>query len=143
MAPLAERIAGAAAVANHPRLRVTAIEVRLGTRFTADTLRSLVRRFPACRFVWLMGADNLLQIPRWGRWPRIFETVPVAVFDRSPYALKALAGKAASRFGHWRSPPRRFRIAVEAPSWTFLHARRHPASATAIRIGPVPVDRQR
>ena len=32
MAPLAERLAGAARIARHPRLRVLALETRLGTR---------------------------------------------------------------------------------------------------------------
>src|SRR3989337_1713762 len=40
-------------------IRPTAIEPRLGTRYTVDTLRELVRRYPNRRFIWLMGADNL------------------------------------------------------------------------------------
>ena len=39
------------------------LETQLGTRYTVDTLRALRRRFPRTRFVWLMGADNLRQIP--------------------------------------------------------------------------------
>ena len=137
MASLESRIAGAVRVANHPRIRVSGLESRLGTRYTADTLRVLVRRFPAARFVWLMGADNLTQIPRWDRWATIFATVPVAVFDRSPYSYKALAGKAARRFGDARiSPNRAARLAnLAPPAWVFVHQPRHPASATAIRNG--------
>ena len=62
MAPLAQRLAGAQAMAAHPRIRVTAVEGRLGTRYTADTLRRLRLHYPGLRFVWLMGADNLSQI---------------------------------------------------------------------------------
>src|SRR3954471_15978292 len=61
MAPLEERMAGAVRLAEPPRLRVTDLEARLGTRYTADTILALKRRFPATRFVWLMGADNLRQ----------------------------------------------------------------------------------
>src|SRR5260221_13598177 len=71
---------------------------------TADTLRSLRRRFPRTRFVWLMGGDNLAQIPYWQRWQDIFRTVPIAVFDRPRTSLKALAGRAAHGFGRARVP---------------------------------------
>lgn len=137
MAPLADRVARARRVAGHPAIRVSALEADLGTRYTADTLAVLKRRFPATRFVWLMGADNLQQIVRWDRWTRIFQWVAVAVFDRSPYSYPSLAGKAAQRFAHARLSARRSALiaGTTPPVWTFLHVRRHPASATAIRRG--------
>ncbi len=59
------RLAGARLVARHPRIRVSGIESRLGTRYTIDTVTALQRRFPRVRFVWLMGTDNLAQFGRW------------------------------------------------------------------------------
>lgn len=135
MAPFAQRIAWARREAGHPRIRVTGIEARLGTRFTADSLQALARLFPRTRFVWIMGADNLVQIPRWDRWLTIFRTVPVAIFDRSSYSLKALSGKAARRHARWRIRPSRAKLLADQPppAWMFMHIRRHPASATGIR----------
>ena len=135
MAPFAERLAGARLMARHPRLRVTDIEVRLGTRYTADTLRALRRRFPRHRFVWLMGADNLSQIPAWRAWSYIFHTVPVAIFARPTYSLSALAGKAARRFYRVRRPERAARklSGKTPPAWVFFHSRLMPISATALR----------
>jgi nicotinate-nucleotide adenylyltransferase len=135
MARLAERFAAAVEVARHPKLRVSAIEWHLGTRFTADTIAALRHRFPRTRFVWLIGADNLAQIHRWRRWTAIFTKLPVAVLDRSPYSYRALAGQAAGRFSRARVPARSATVLAErsAPAWVFLHQRRHPASATAIR----------
>lgn len=135
MASLGERMARAAAAANHPRVVITDIEVALGTRYTADTLSVLATRFPATRFVWLMGADNLAQIHRWQHWTRIFHTVAVAVFDRPSYSLSALEGQAARRFRRHRVPSHAAqRLALmPPPAWTFIVLRRHRASATAIR----------
>ncbi len=135
MAPLDARVAAARALARDWRIRVGAIEASLGTRYTADTLAALRRRFPRTRFVWLMGADNLAQLPQWRRWTRIFMEVPVAALDRAPYSYMALAGKAATRLAAHRLPARRAtRLADQAPpAWIFLRLRRHPASATAIR----------
>ena len=135
MAPLAERLAEARRVACHPRLQVTAIESALGTRYTADTLAALTRRFPRTRFVWLMGADNLRQIPRWRHWTRIFRLVPVAVFARPTYSMDALGGMAARRYARRRVAEHRARelAGLDTPAWTFLRNPLHPASATAIR----------
>ena len=67
MAPFEERLQSAHLMANHPNIRVTDIETRLGTSYTAGSLAVLKHSFPATRFVWIMGADNLKQISRWHR----------------------------------------------------------------------------
>lgn len=135
MAPLPVRLASARRFSHHPRMRVTAIETALGTRYSADTLCALARRLPRTRFVWLMGADNLAQIAHWERWQSVFYLMPIAVFARIPYSVNALASKAAIRFARVRrqaSSARRLAF-FEPPAWVFLHTRLHPASATSIR----------
>ncbi len=137
MAPFADRLAGAQRLAQgDARIRATDIEARLGTRFTVDTLEALVGAFPGVPFVWLMGADNLAQIPRWRRWTRIFELVPVAVFGRAPYSLRALSGKAARRYARqrWRQRDAALLAAATPPAWVFVLAQLHPASGTALRV---------
>jgi nicotinate-nucleotide adenylyltransferase len=142
MAPFAARLDQARRVAfGHKRIRVTDLENRLGgSGYTVDTLKTLRRRFPRLRFVWLMGGDNLVQIRRWDRWAEIFRTVPIAVFDRPSYALKALAGLAAQRFARHRLPAGAGRRLAEAkpPAWAFFHTRLDPTSATRIRTEREP-----
>jgi ribosome silencing factor RsfS/YbeB/iojap/nicotinate (nicotinamide) nucleotide adenylyltransferase len=136
MAPFARRLASAAALARgHPRIEVSGIEAWLGTIFTADTLAALRRRFPRTRFVWLMGADNLAQLPRWERWTELMESVPVAVFDRPRTSPRALAGQAARRYARARVAAGEARRLAEmkAPAWAFIHAKLDPRSATEIR----------
>ena len=132
MASLERRLERARQVARHPRIRVSDLERRLGTRYTVDTLRALRRRFRGLRFVWLMGADNLSQIPGWKGWTEIFRLTPIAVFDRPPYARDALAGRAAQAFRHARVAPGLI-AGAEPPAWAFVRMKPHPASATAIR----------
>ncbi|MCE8471321.1 nicotinate-nicotinamide nucleotide adenylyltransferase, partial [Rhodovulum sulfidophilum] len=67
-APMARRLAAAEAVMQHPRVAITDLEARIGTRYTAETLERLMRLYPGVRFVWLMGADNLISFHRWERW---------------------------------------------------------------------------
>lgn len=135
MAALAARVRTAREVARHPRIRVTAIESELGTTHTADTLKRLIERFPGARFVWLMGADNLIQISRWRDWRAIFALVPVAVFARPTYSLRALASVAARQFASARIPETATGALAVArpPAWAFLRIRLSAASATAIR----------
>lgn len=135
MAAFEDRLESAREMARHPNIRVTDIEARLGTTYTAKTLDALTFAFPRTRFVWLMGADNLAQISSWYRWRHIFDRVPVAVFDRAPYSFKALAGKAAHSFARDRRDAREGPALAneETPAWIFFHTRLHPGSATQIR----------
>lgn len=135
MAPYEARLARAREVANHPRIRVCDIERALGTRYTIDTIERLKRRFPRARFVWIMGADNLKDLTHWHRWADLFRAVPIATFDRWPYAHLVTASKPAIRFARHRVPEQQVRLLARRapPAWTFFHSRLHPASATAIR----------
>ena len=134
MAPLAERLGSAAAIGDGRRIVATAIEAELGTNYTADTLRLLRRRFPRVHFVWIMGADNLTQLPRWRRWREIARNVPLVVLPRPGYTLPALSGQAARSLRQGRRPAHEAPILSRAPSgWVFLPAPRHAASATSIR----------
>lgn len=133
MAPFQERLARARAIARHPRIEVSDLEHRLGTRYSVDTLRRLRRRCPGTRFVWLMGADLMLQLPQWHRWRCLFETVPVAIFDRRSYAYRALAGLAARRYRRHRIRCTAALPTREPPAWCFARGPTHPASATEIR----------
>ena len=135
MAPLEDRLAGARAVAAHPRIRVTALESSLGTLFTSDTVRILRRRCPRARFVWVMGADNFRELPRWRNWRSIMRSLPVAVFARPPHTLKALSGSPARAFAGSRRAEARSVLLPRcpAPAWVFHHTRLNPVSATRLR----------
>ena len=84
-----------------------------------------------------MGADNFRQIPRWKNWRAIFRAMPVAIFPRPSYSMRALGGKAARRFAKHRVRNSRARGLAEMrpPAWIFLRAKTDPSSASAIRAG--------
>lgn len=135
MAPLVARYASARTMARRSRIVPTAIEAELGTRFTADTLRKLQRRFPNRHFIWLMGADNLAQFHLWRDWRRIARAMPIAVIARPGYDAVA---QNASAMGWLRRFVRR---PSQVKSWTMwsppalvlLRFRPDPTSATRAR----------
>ncbi len=142
MATLDERVSDAIELAEGRVITVTDIEEDLGTRFTADTLSALNVRFPEARFVWLMGADNLLQIDQWKRWESIFESVPIAVFARPPYSENVENAKASRYFDEFRLDSTQAQNLAEQspPAWVYLRTPENPVSATKIRTaatGPV------
>lgn len=135
MAALADRMASARGIADGRRIVATGIEAWLHTRYTFDTLQALRRRFPRVRFVWLMGADNLVQLPRWQRWQGITRSMPFAVMPRPSYNQRALASLAAHRLRPELHAARAAPALASnaAPAWTFLPARQNALSATALR----------
>ena len=135
MASFAERFAAAQALARQdPRILCSDLEQRLQTRYTVDTLDWL-QRHGEQRLVWLIGADNLLQLPQWRHWGRLLAMVPIAVFDREPYSHQAVVGRVARRYAQRRLPERDAPALAEfrPPAWVFLRLRRHQESSTAIR----------
>jgi nicotinate-nucleotide adenylyltransferase len=134
-AALDRRMAAARAIVDHPRIGVTDIEAQLGTRYTAETLERLIALYPGVRFVWLMGADNLVQFHRWQRWNWILNTVPVGVLARPGQRISARSAKAATIYRAARLPAVRARSLPFArpPAWCFLNLPMVDLSSTAIR----------
>ena len=113
--PLTERVSSARAVAHGAKMVVTDLEAQLGCAFTYQTLRALKRLYPGVSFTLIMGADNLATFRKWRNWREVADAIPVAIVARPG------AGAA-----HRLSAPR---------GWTYLNARLHRESSTAIRSG--------
>ena len=135
MAPLAARVRSARLQARRAPIRVTAIERELETRYTVDTLRALLRRWPKRRFVWLMGADNLAQFHQWKDWRAIARLMPIAVIARPGYDGAAIASPAMAWLGRYRRPLSNLRRPERwsAPVLVTLRFDPDTRSATAIR----------
>lgn len=134
-APMEERLQAARALMQHPKVTVTDIEVRLGTRYTAQTIVALQRRYPGVRFVWLMGADNLAQFHRWQDWKWIIENVPIGVLARPGDRISARMSKTAKVYAQARVPDRAAHILgqTDAPAWSFINLPMSDQSSSAIR----------
>jgi len=135
MAPFNARYASAVKMARHAPIRVSAIEQRLGTRYTVDTLDALVRLFPKKQFVWLMGADNLAQFHQWRGWRKIALTVPIAVIARPGYDARAHTAPAMGWLRRFVHPARHARNWTDwrLPALVLLRFRPDPHSATRLR----------
>lgn len=135
MAPLPARLAHARQVARRAPIRPTAIESRLGTRYTVDTLRAMRLRYPRHRFIWLMGADNLAQFSQWKNWRGIARQMPIAVIARPGYDDAARGSAAMSWLRRFVRPARQSADWTNwrVPALVLLRFRPDPRSATLLR----------
>ncbi|MEM6823766.1 MAG: nicotinate-nucleotide adenylyltransferase [Pseudomonadota bacterium] len=134
-APMARRIAAAGDVMQHPRVVVTDLEARLGTRYTAQTLRRVFEHYPGIRFVWLMGADNFASFHRWDNWEWIMEHVPIGILARPGQRISARMSRAAGAYERFRLRGREAaRLGtLDPPVWCFVNVPMDSSSSTAIR----------
>jgi nicotinate-nucleotide adenylyltransferase len=111
--PLTQRMQSAHTMAHGPKMIVTDLEAQLGCAFTYQTLRALKRRYRGVRFELVMGADVLVNFRKWRNWREVARSVPVTIVSRPGFGPRARL-----------SAPR---------NWTFLSARHHSESSTALR----------
>ena len=133
MAPMAARRSQARRVRDDPRVVITDLEARLGTRVTADTIDALQAIYPGVHFVWLMGADNLVQFHKWERWRDILRAVPVGVLARPGSGVAARNSVAARAFRVNRVARGENLRGRAAPAWCFVNIPMNDASSSAIR----------
>lgn len=134
-ASLEKRLSAARKTMVHPKVKISDIEDKLGTRFTAETLEHMISLYPTTHFVWLMGADNLATFHHWDRWRSIMETVPLGVLARPRQRLSATMSTAAEIYGRFRVPAassRRLAL-LKPPAWCFVNVPMVALSSTKIR----------
>jgi nicotinate-nucleotide adenylyltransferase len=132
---LETRLGATRELAAHPQFHVDAIETQLGTQYAIDTVRALKARHPQVRFIWLLGADNLVDMHQWKDWQALMNEIPVAVYPRGADWQAALEAPAALAFSDARlaneaSPQLKD---TPAPAWVLLEGARSPLSSTALR----------
>lgn len=97
------------AVAGRPGLRVSRAELeREGPSYTADTLQQMAAAEPDARLWFILGADQLPELPRWHDPERILAAARLAVVPRAGRdraALQAVADEVAPGRVDWLDVP--------------------------------------
>lgn len=134
-APITDRVNASRALMQHPRVDVTDVETHIGTRYTADTIAKLRAIYHGVNFVWLMGADNLVQFDQWDNWHHIAQTVPIGVIARPGDRVSARTSKAAKVYRDYKISGQNASLLgqVDAPAWCFVNAPMLDLSSSAIR----------
>lgn len=119
---------------NH-HIKVLEIQDLSKNIYTVDLLEYLFKKFPHKKFIWLMGADNLVSFHLWRNWKKIFYNIPIAIFDRPPYSLSISKAKAILYFKEDRINSKLSRNLkfMKPPKWLFLTGLTNLQSSTKIR----------
>ena len=73
-----------AAIEGEPRFCLDTLELeRPAPSYTVDTIEALKTREPDAEFVYLIGEDNVAQLPTWHRFSDLSQMVQFAVLDRT------------------------------------------------------------
>tara|TARA_B100001123_G_C14955987_1_gene885675 strand:+ start:249 stop:707 length:459 start_codon:yes stop_codon:yes gene_type:complete len=104
-------------------------------KYTYNNLNELIKSSDDKSFVFLMGADNLLNFHKWYKWEKIFHLVPIAVFDRPKYKNISLSSKSAKKFRKFRYPEKLSKslIYIHAPAWIYFHGKQNYIKSSLIR----------
>jgi len=121
-------------LANH-HIKVLEIQDLSKNIYTVDLLEYLFKKFPQKKFIWLMGADALVNFHLWKDWKKIFYNIPIAIFDRPSYSLNISKTKTILHFKEDRinsklSKDLKF---MKPPKWLFVTGLTNPQSSTKIR----------
>lgn len=132
---LSDRVARARAMMQHPKVKITGIEAHLGSAFTHQTVRQLATRLPHVSFIWLMGADNLMQFHRWKEWRSIAHDASIAAFARPGFRAGALSAPGARALrSHMIRPCDARRLGGQnPPAWTFITMPLNKTSSSSLR----------
>ena len=134
-APIERRLDASRDIMDHPRVHISDFERQSGTRYTAQTLRMLIRKHRETQFVWLMGADNLASFHKWQDWQWIMENVPVGVIARPGDRISARMSPAASRYRKYRLRGRQAAMLAQTivPCWCLINVPMINISSSEIR----------
>ena len=123
---------------NH-HIKVLEIQDLSKNTYTIDLLEYLFKKFSNKKFIWLMGADNLVSFHLWRNWKKIFYNIPIAIFDRPPYSLSISKAKAILYFKEDRINSKLSRNLkfMKPPKWLFLTGLTNLQSSTKIRQNKV------
>ena len=121
-------------LANH-HIKVLEIQDLSKNIYTVDLLEYLFKKFPQKKFIWLMGADTLVNFHLWRDWKKIFYNIPIAIFDRPSYSLNISKTKTilyfkGDRINSKLSKDLKF---MRPPKWLFVTGLTNPQSSTKIR----------
>ena len=101
MASFQQRLAKAQEMtATLPFIKVKASEARWGTRRSYDSVRLLRQRLKGCVFIWIMGTDNLVQLPQWHRAKEFVHLSDSFIARRPGSFYQALASQGAHLYRH-------------------------------------------
>ena len=119
---------------NHP-IKIKEIEKQIQSKYSYQTIKYLNSHYNNINFVWLMGADNLINFHKWQDADKIFNEIPIVVFRRYGYNEKALKSYTSNFYKNFKLNSKNIRIEnfSKLPAWSIIQNKEIRISSSDIR----------
>ena len=134
-ASYSERVKNCKILTKNKPIKIKEIEKKINSQFSYQTIKYLNNHYKYIKFVWLMGADNLINFHHWQNAHRIFNEIPIVVFRRYGYNQQALKSYISNLYKNFRLKNKNIHIDNfnQLPAWTIIQNKEIRISSTEIR----------
>ncbi|MGB3197989.1 MAG: nicotinate (nicotinamide) nucleotide adenylyltransferase [Saprospiraceae bacterium] len=78
------------AIEDNPSMKASDIEFKLPQpSYTIDTLTYIKEKYPRYEFALIMGADNLISLPKWKNYQLLINNYPIYIYKRPNYPIES------------------------------------------------------
>ena len=130
-----ERIHNCKTITKRHPIKIKEIEKKIKSTYSFQTIDFLQNNYKNINFFWLMGADNLINFHYWQKWRDIFSSIPIVIFRRHGYNVKALKSITLKTFNNFKisDKPLNKKKFTTLPAWTWIDNKEIKISSTEIR----------
>jgi len=130
-----ERVRNSRLITKNQPIKIKEVEKKINSKYSYQTIKYLNTHYKNIKFVWLMGADNLINFHKWQNAFKIFNEIPIVVFRRYGYNEKALKSYTSNFYKNFKINGKNINIEsfYKLPAWTIIPNKEIKISSTEIR----------
>ena len=130
-----ERIHNCKSITKTHPIKIEEIEKKIKSTYSFQTIDFLQNHYENINFFWLMGADNLINFHYWQKWRKIFSSIPIVIFRRHNYNVRALKSITLKTFNNFKISSKYLnkKKLTTLPAWTWIDNKEIKISSTEIR----------
>ena len=130
-----ERIHNCKTITKRHPIKIKEIEKKIKTTYSFQTINFLQNYYKNINFFWLMGADNLINFHYWQKWREIFSSIPIVIFRRHGYNMRALKSITLKTFNNFKISNKLLNKQkfITLPAWAWVDNKEIKISSTEIR----------
>ena len=130
-----QRVDEAKKILKNPKIKIINNLDYCSDKHTFNNLKKILKNSEEKSFVYLIGADNLLNFHTWYKWEKIFQLIPIAVFDRPKYKNSSLSSKSSKKFRKFTYPEKFAKKLpfLKPPAWIYFHGKQNYIESSLIR----------
>ena len=130
-----DRVKNCKLLSKNQPIKIKEIEKKIDSKYSYQTIKYLNNHYKNINFIWLMGADNLINFHKWQNMHKIFNEIAIVVFRRYGYNERALKSNTSNFYKNFKVSNKNIHIKnfEKLPAWTIIQNREIKISSTEIR----------